>query len=112
MSDVLSGSALIDGFAGDQLRPGDSGYDEARVLWNGLFDRHPALIARCTSTADVAAAVNFGRDNHLEIAVRSGGHSTVGHSGVDDGLVIDLSPMKRIDVYPETQTTRCQPGLT
>jgi hypothetical protein len=112
MSDVLSGSSLIDGFAGEQIRPGDPGYDEARVLWNGLFDKHPALIARCTSTADVVAAVNYGRDNGLEIAVRSGGHSAAGHSSVDDGLVIDLSQMKRIDVDPDSQITRCQPGLT
>jgi hypothetical protein len=112
MSDVLSGSSLIDDFAGEQIRPGDPGYDEARVLWNGLFDKHPALIARCTSTADVVAAVNYGRDNGLEIAVRSGGHSAAGHSSVDDGLVIDLSQMKRIDVDPDSQITRCQPGLT
>jgi hypothetical protein len=112
MSDVLSGSSLIDGFAGEQIRPGDPGYDEARVLWNGLFDKHPALIARCTSTADVVAAVNYGRDHGLEIAVRSGGHSAAGHSSVDDGLVIDLSQMKRIDVDPDSQITRCQPGLT
>jgi len=112
MSDVLSGTSLIDGFKGEQLRPGDSGYDEARVVWNGLFDRHPALIARCTSTDDVAAAVNYGRENGLAIAVRSGGHSAAGHSTVDDGLVIDLSSMKRIDIDPNTQITRCQPGLT
>jgi hypothetical protein len=112
MSDLLSGSSLIDDFAGEQIRPGDPGYDEARVLWNGLFDKHPALIARCTSTADVVAAVNYGRDNGLEIAVRSGGHSAAGHSSVDDGLVIDLSQMKRIDVDPDSQITLCQPGLT
>jgi FAD/FMN-containing dehydrogenase len=112
MSDVLSGSTSIDGFNGEQLRPGDAGYDDARVVWNALFDRHPALIARCTSTADVLAAVNYGRDNNLTIAVRAGGHSAAGHSCVDDGLMIDLSPMKRIDVDPETKTTRCQPGLT
>ncbi len=112
MSDLLSGSSLIDDFAGEQIRPGDPGYDEARVLWNGLFDKHPALIARCISTADVVAAVNYGRENGLEIAVRSGGHSAAGHSSVDDGLVIDLSQMKRIDVDPDSQITRCQPGLT
>jgi hypothetical protein len=112
MSDVLSGLSRIEGFSGEQLRPGDPGYDDARVVWNGLFDRHPALIARCISTDDVVAAVNYGRDNGLEIAVRSGGHSAAGHSSVDDGLVIDLSQMKRIDVDPQSETTRCQPGLT
>jgi FAD/FMN-containing dehydrogenase len=112
MSDVLSGTSRIEGFKGEQLRPGDSGYDEARIVWNGLFDRHPALIARCISTSDVAAAVNYGRENGLQIAVRAGGHSAAGHSSVDDGLVIDLSQMKRIDIDPDTQITRCQPGLT
>jgi FAD binding domain-containing protein/berberine-like enzyme len=112
MSDVLAGSRAIDGFKGEQLRPGDAGYDEARVLWNGLFDRHPALIARCISTDDVVAAVNYGRENGLEIAVRSGGHSAAGHSSVDDALVIDLSQMKRIDIDPDKQTCVAQPGLT
>ncbi len=112
MSDVLAGAARIDGFSGEQLRPGDAGYDEARILWNGLFDRHPALIARCISTDDVVAAVNYGRENGLEIAVRSGGHSAAGHSGVDDGLVVDLSQMKRIDIDPDAQTCVAQPGLT
>src|ERR1051326_5236217 len=112
MSDVLAGSSLIEGFKGEQLRPGDAGYDEARILWNGLFDRHPALIARCTSTDDVVAALNYGREHGLEIAVRSGGHSAAGHSTLDDGLVIDLSQMKNIDIDPEAQTCVAQPGLT
>ncbi|HKN93419.1 MAG TPA: FAD-binding oxidoreductase [Thermoleophilaceae bacterium] len=112
MSDVLAGASRIDGFSGEQLRPGDAGYDEARVVWNGLFDRHPALIARCISTDDVVAAVNYGRENGLEIAVRSGGHSAAGHSCVDDALVIDLTLMKRIDVDPEAQKCVAQPGLT
>jgi FAD binding domain/Berberine and berberine like len=112
MSDVLAGSARIDGFNGEQLRPGDPGYDEARVVWNGLFDRHPALIARCITTDDVVTAVDYGRENGLEIAVRSGGHSAAGHSCVDDGLVIDLSLMKRIDIDPYSQTCVTQPGLT
>jgi hypothetical protein len=112
MSDVLSSISLIEGFDGEQFRPGDAGYDDARIVWNGLFDRHPALIARCISTDDVVAAVNYGRENGLTVAVRSGGHSAAGHSSCDDGLVIDLSQMKRIDVDPETQITRAQPGLT
>jgi FAD/FMN-containing dehydrogenase len=112
MSAVLSSISLIEGFDGEQFRPGDAGYDDARIVWNGLFDRHPALIARCISTDDVVAAVNYGRENGLTVAVRSGGHSAAGHSTCDDGLVIDLSQMKRIDVDPETQITRAQPGLT
>jgi hypothetical protein len=112
MSDVLSSISLIEGFDGEQFRPGDAGYDDARVVWNGLFDRQPALIARCISTDDVVAAVNYGRENCLTVAVRSGGHSPAGHSTCDGGLVIDLSQMKRIDVDPETETTRTQPGFT
>jgi FAD/FMN-containing dehydrogenase len=112
MSDVLAGTSLIDGFSGEQLRPGDAGYDEARIVWNGLFDRRPALIARCISTEDVVAAVNYGRENGLTVAVRSGGHSAAGHSSCDDGLVIDLTLMKRIDVDTDAQTCRAQPGLT
>jgi FAD/FMN-containing dehydrogenase len=112
MSDTLSASALIEGFQGEQLRPGDPGYDEARVLWNGLFDKKPALIARCTSTEDVVAAVNHGRENGLTVAVRAGGHSAAGHSGCDGGLVIDLSQMKGADVDSESRTVRAQPGLT
>jgi FAD binding domain/Berberine and berberine like len=112
MSDVLAGSSLIEGFKGEQLRPGDAGYDEARIVWNGLFDCRPALIARCINTQDVVAAVNHGRENGLEIAVRSGGHSAAGHSTVDDGLVIDLSQMKGIDIDSDARTCRAQPGLT
>ncbi len=112
MSDVLSTSASIDGFSGEQLRPGDAGYDEARIVWNGLFDKKPALIARCTSRDDVVAAVNYGRENGLTIAVRAGGHSAAGHSGCDGGLVIDLSQMKGVEVDPEARTVRAQPGLT
>src|SRR5438067_12574195 len=110
MSDVLAGTSLIDGFSGEQLRPGDAGYDEARIVWNGLFDRRPALIARCISTADVVAAVNHGREHGMTIAVRSGGHSPAGHSSCDEGLVIDLTLMKRIDVDTDAETCRAQPG--
>jgi len=112
MSDTLSASALIGGFQGEQLRPGDPGYDEARVLWNGLFDKKPALIARCTGTEDVVAAVNHGREHGLTIAVRAGGHSAAGHSSCDGGLVIDLSQMKGADVDHGARTVRAQPGLT
>ena len=73
---------------GQLLRPGDDAYDEARKLWNGMFDRRPALIARCAGTADVISAVNFARDHGLQAAVRGGGHSFPGHSVCDGGLVI------------------------
>jgi FAD binding domain/Berberine and berberine like len=96
---------------GDLIQPSDERYDEARKLWNGMFDRRPALIARCAGTADVVSAVNFSRDNRLVVAVRGGGHSFPGHSVCDGGLVIDLSPMKGIRVDPATRTARAQPGV-
>ena len=104
--------SLATGFAGALIQPGDAGYDDARAVWNGMFDRHPALIARPTNRADVAAAVNFARDNDLELAVRCGGHSTNGYGTCDDGVVIDLSRMKGIEVDPEAKTCRAEAGLT
>src|SRR5436190_17331708 len=103
---------LASGFAGSLVQPGDEGYDEARAVWNGLFDRHPALVARCASAADVQAAVNFARTNDLIVAVRGGGHSAPGYGSCDDGLVIDLSPMKGIEVDSEARTARADAGLT
>ena len=99
-------------FHGQLVQPGDSDYDEARAVWNGLFDRRPALIARCCGTGDVVAAVNFARESGLPLAVRGGGHSAAGHSGCDDGIVIDLSPMKGVAVDPQARTVRAEPGLT
>jgi FAD/FMN-containing dehydrogenase len=95
---------------GQLLRPGDAAYDDARTLWNGMFDRRPAVIARCAGTADVIAAVNFARDHGLLVAVRGGGHSFPGHSVCDGGFVIDLSPMKAIRVDPVAGTARAQAG--
>ena len=112
MSDVVSSPVSIAGFKGELLKPGDSGYDEARVVWNGLFDPRPAVIARCTNTTDVVAAVNYGRESGMTIAVRAGGHSAAGHSTCDDGLVIDLSQMKGAQVDAQAKTVRAQPGLT
>ncbi len=80
-------------------------------MWNGSIDRHPALIARCAGAADVIAAVNFARTQGLLVAVRGGGHSFPGLSVCDDGLVIDLSPMKGIRVDPEAGTVRAQAGV-
>jgi FAD/FMN-containing dehydrogenase len=95
---------------GETLILGDAGYDEARRVWNGMFDRRPAIIARCTGVADVIAAVNFARDNGLEIAVRGGGHSMSGQSVCDDGMMIDLSQMKSVRVDPATRTVRAGGG--
>jgi FAD binding domain/Berberine and berberine like len=104
--------ALAGHFAGQLLRRGDAGYDEARQLWNGYFDRYPGLIARCTSVADVQAAVRFARENSLTVAVRSGGHSAQGYGSWDGAMTIDLSQMKGIEVAPEARIARAQAGLT
>jgi FAD/FMN-containing dehydrogenase len=104
--------ASVEGLSGEVLRPGEAGYDEARRVHNGLIDKRPALIARCRTTSEVAAAVDFGRSNGLEISVHGAGHNVAGIAVCDDGLMIDLSPMKEIDVDPERQVVRAQPGVT
>lgn len=95
---------------GELIQPGDSTYDEARKVYNGMIDKHPALIAQCVDVADVINAVNFGRDNHLTIAVRGGGHNGPGFGTCDDGLVIDLSRMRGIRVDPANSTVRVEGG--
>lgn len=97
--------------SGALIRPGDSEYDESRHVWNGMIDRYPALIARCTGVSDVIAAVNFARQNNLLVAVRGGGHNVAGTATCDGGLVIDLSPMKGIQVDPANRTARAQAGV-
>jgi hypothetical protein len=104
--------ALSVAFEGELIEPGDPGYDEARAVWNGMFDRRPAVVARCTSADDVVAAVDFARDLGVPVAVRGGGHSAVGHSTCDGGVVIDLSPMKGIRVDPHVRSVRAEAGLT
>jgi FAD/FMN-containing dehydrogenase len=97
---------------GDVIGPDDPRYDDARKLYNAMFDKRPRLIARCLDAADVIAAVNFARDEGLEVAVRSGGHNGAGLGSVDDGLVIDLSLQKWVRVDPDTQTVQVGPGCT
>jgi FAD/FMN-containing dehydrogenase len=79
---------------GSVLRHSDAGYDDARKVWNGMIDKRPALIARCTGVADVMGAVNFARANNLLVSVRGGGHNITGNAVCDGGLMIDLSPMR------------------
>jgi hypothetical protein len=102
---------LRDAMQGTALAPGDDGYDAARTLWNAMIDRRPALIARCTSAADVAAAVRFGREHGLLVSMRGGGHNVAGSAVCDDGLMIDLSPMKGIEVDPKARTARAEAGV-
>ena len=97
---------------GPLLRPGEDGYEAARHLWNGMIDKHPALIARCSGVADVMAAVDFGRTSELLVAVRGGGHNVAGNAVCDGGLVIDLSRMKGIRVDPTAKTVQAQGGVT
>jgi FAD/FMN-containing dehydrogenase len=88
------------GLRGAVIGRDDPRYDDARKLYNGMIDKRPLLIARCADTGDVMAAVNFGRDNKLAIAIRGGGHNGAGFGSVDNGLVIDLSMMKGVHVDP------------
>src|SRR4029079_8062149 len=81
---------------GKLLLAQDDGYDQARRIWNGVFDRNPALIARCAGSSDVVQALNFARSHGLLTAVKAGGHSISGQSTCEGGLMIDLSPMKGI----------------
>src|SRR5689334_10844924 len=97
---------------GTLLRPDDASYEEATRVYNGMIDKHPALIARCVDVADVMAAVNFARTHSLSLAVRGGGHSGPGLGTCDDGLVIDLSGMKGIRVDPAARTVRVEGGCT
>jgi hypothetical protein len=87
-------------------------YEDARKLYNGMIDKRPLMIARCADVADVIAAVNFGRENELLIAIRGGGHNGPGLGSCDDGLVIDLSMMKGVRVDPANRTVRVSPGCT
>jgi FAD/FMN-containing dehydrogenase len=100
----------IDGFQGQRITADDADYDTARAVWNGAIDRYPRLIARCSGTADVAAAVRFAREHDLEIAVRGGGHNVAGTAVCDDGIVIDLSAMRAVEVDPGRGTARVQGG--
>lgn len=96
---------------GDRLvRPGDDHYDHARTVWNAMVDRRPRLIARCTSAGDVVTAVRLARELGLEIGVRCGGHSVLGISVPEDGLMIDLTPMGAVTVDPAARRARVQGG--
>jgi FAD/FMN-containing dehydrogenase len=102
----------IERFTGSVLTPGHDRYDDARAVFNGAIDRHPAAIAEPTDASDVAAAIRHGREQGLAIAVRAGGHSGAGYGVVDDGLVIDLRRLRRIEVDLSAGTVRAGAGLT
>jgi FAD/FMN-containing dehydrogenase len=111
-TEARSSDALRAQIAGSVLSPSDGGYEDARRVHNGLIDRRPALVARCSGTADVQAAVRFGRERGLEIAVRGGGHNVAGNAVCDGGLMIDLSAMRGVHVDPRARRARAQGGAT
>ncbi|MFG2603438.1 FAD-binding oxidoreductase [Streptomyces sp. NPDC048514] len=100
------------GLRGSVVRPGDPDYESARAVWNAAHDKHPALVVRCAGTADVIRAVEFARSQDLLVAVRGGAHSIAGFSTCDDGIVIDLSPMKGAIVDPVRRRVVAQAGMT
>lgn len=95
---------------GTVIRPGDANYDEARALHNAMIDKQPALIVRVADVDDVVAAVNFGREHGLDLAIRGGGHNGAGLASVDDGLVIDLSAMNGVEVDADNRTVKIGGG--
>jgi FAD/FMN-containing dehydrogenase len=99
-------------FPGEVLLPGDEGYDQARRVWNAMIDRRPLLIARCATAEDVVQAVEFARQHHLFVSIRGGGHNIAGNAVCDDGLMIDLSPMKGIQVDAQAGRADVEPGCT
>ncbi|MBS1190593.1 MAG: FAD-linked oxidase [Rhodocyclaceae bacterium] len=97
---------------GEAIVPGDPGYDQARTVWNAMIDRKPAAIVRCRGTADVIQAVNFARQQNLLLAVRGGGHNIAGNAVCTDGLVIDFSAMRSVQVDPQSRRAYVEPGAT
>jgi len=103
-------SSLREQFKGDLLRPGSSGYESSRLIWNGMFSRTPGLIARCADVSDVQRAVRAAVEAGVLTAIRCGGHSLAGFSTCDDGLVIDLARMRHVAVDPEARRARFAGG--
>ncbi len=97
---------------GELLCPDDPGYDPARAVWNGAIDKRPAFIARCVTQSDVASCIQFAREEGIQVAIRGGGHSVAGHSLCNNGLVIDASQMKAIQIDAHQQRARAGAGLT
>ena len=104
--------ALQQAIAGVVSLPGDSAYDEACSIWNGVIERRPAVVASCSTSADVVAALAFAREERLEISVRGGGHNYAGFALCQDGLMIDLTPMKSVTVDPSARRATCGGGTT
>ena len=108
----IDAGRLAGQIAGEVVMPGHHDYDLARRVWNGMIDRRPALIVRCTSAADVAAALEFASHAGLRVAVRGGSHNIAGNATCDDGLVVDLSPMQSVEVDIGARRARAGGGVT
>ncbi|MGT2461114.1 FAD-binding oxidoreductase [Sinomonas atrocyanea] len=100
----------VPGFRGQLLLPADEGYPEARRIWNGAIDRHPALIARCADEEDAAAALKYALTRKLPLSVRGGGHNVSGSALAEGGVVIDFSALRGVAVDPDGMSVRVQPG--
>src|SRR3979411_3236372 len=109
---ALATDTFIGNMRGPVIRRTDADYDAVRSLYNGMIDKSPVMIARCTAVADVVTSVNFARQNDLQVAIRGGGHNGPGLSSVDDGLMIDMSMMKGVRVDSTACTVRVGPGCT
>src|SRR6266404_2686374 len=103
-------AATLEHFAGRLIRPDDPEYDAARIVWNAMADRRPALIARCAGPDDVIAALRFAREHDLVVAVRGGGHSVAGFGTCDGGIVIDLSRMRGLTIDPDRRVAHVEGG--
>ena len=108
----VSPHPLAERFSGELITPDHPSYDAARRVWNGMIDRFPAVIARCANAADVAAAVRYAGEHDLALAVRGGGHNVAGTAVVDDGLVIDLAPLRGVRIDAARRTVRVEGGAT
>jgi len=104
--------ALQTSFKGSVILQGDTQYESSRLVWNKMIDKKPAIIARCAGVADVIKAVNFARENHLQVAIRCGAHNVAGNAVGDNALVIDLSNMRTVLVNPKKMTAEVQGGAT
>lgn len=112
MKSTMSFSNLEEKLSGEIILPTNDNYDETRTIYNAMIDKYPGCIVKCKNSEDVTQAILFARKKRLEVSIRSGGHNGPGLALVDDGLVIDLSPMKGIRVNPEKKTVRVEPGCT
>jgi FAD/FMN-containing dehydrogenase len=109
--DQTSVQKLRTQFHGELLLPGEAGYDAARTVWNAMIDRRPALIARCSCAVDIMAGVTFARETGLLLSIKGGGHNVAGRAVCEGGVLLDLSPMKGIQIDRKQRLVRAEPGV-